>query len=174
MIGHLGNRRRSFRNDFLVWLSAHALLPHRYRGLLLRLAGHDVDATVHMRSGVRIVGNHAVTMKAHVFVNEGAYLDASAPIFIDRHVQIANHVRVITGTHEIDPAGDRVAGPLTTASVHIQTGAWIGSGATVLPGVTVGSHAVLGAGAVATSDLEPYGVYVGVPARLARTLEKPE
>ena len=51
-----------------------------------------------------------------------------------------------------------------TAPIYLQQGSWIGAKAVVGPGVTLGSHAVLSLGAVATKDLEAYTVYSGNPA----------
>ena len=45
---------------------------------------------------------------------------------------------------------------------------WIGNDVRIFPGVTIGDGAVVGTGAVVTKDLEPYGIYAGVPAKLIR------
>ncbi|WJS89636.1 acyltransferase [Microbacterium testaceum] len=112
-----------------------------------------------------------MTLGEGSFLNESVYLDASDVIVVEELAQIGDHVRFITSTHDISPDGARIAGASRTSPIRVGSGAWIGSGATVLPGVNVGSHAILGAGAVAVRDLEPYGVYVGVPARLARMMK---
>ena len=56
--------------------------------------------------------------------------------------------------------------------VHIKASAWIGAGATILPGVCVGRHAVVGAGSVVTKDVPDYAVVVGNPARVVKMLDK--
>jgi len=53
----------------------------------------------------------------------------------------------------------------TERDIIIEDDCWIGYGVQIMPGVTVGRGAVIGAGAVQTKDAEPYGIYVGVPAR---------
>jgi len=163
--------RRSLLRETIVWIASLPPLPHRARGAILRVAGIDIARTANVRAGVRVAGSGRVLVEDGAFINEGVYLDATAPITILACAQIGDHVRLITATHEIDPQGARVAGELRAARIEVGAGAWIGSGATVLPGVSVGHHAILGAGAVALSDLEPYGVYVGVPARLLRSLK---
>ncbi len=55
--------------------------------------------------------------------------------------------------------------------VHICRNAWIGAGATILPGVTVGENAVVAAGAVVTKDVAPNTVVGGNPAKLIKTIE---
>jgi acetyltransferase-like isoleucine patch superfamily enzyme len=57
--------------------------------------------------------------------------------------------------------------------VVIGKGVWIGANATILPGVQIGDHSVIGAGAVVTKDVAPYSVAVGVPARVIRQIDKP-
>lgn len=54
--------------------------------------------------------------------------------------------------------------------VHIGKRAWIGAGATILPGVTIGDNAVVGAGSVVTKDVEPDTIVAGNPARLIRRI----
>lgn len=61
---------------------------------------------------------------------------------------------------------------LTCKPVLIKESAWIGAGATILPGVCIGKHAVIGAASVVTKDVPDYAVAVGNPARVIRMLDK--
>ena len=60
---------------------------------------------------------------------------------------------------------------LTIEDVRIQKNAWIGAGATILPGVTIGENAIVGAGSVVTRDVLPNTVVAGNPARVIQTLD---
>ena len=60
---------------------------------------------------------------------------------------------------------------LVCKPVHICRNAWIGAGATILPGVTVGKNAVVAAGAVVTKDVAPNTIVGGNPARLIKIIE---
>ena len=60
------------------------------------------------------------------------------------------------------------------APITIGSGSWLGHGSSVLPGVTIGSHCVIGAGSVVTSDIPANSVAVGVPARVIRHFEPGE
>ena len=61
---------------------------------------------------------------------------------------------------------------LTCKPIHIKKGAWIGAGASILPGVTVGRYSIVGAGAVVTKNVPDYAVVVGCPAKVVKTLDE--
>ena len=61
---------------------------------------------------------------------------------------------------------------LTCKPILIKKGAWIGAGASILPGVSIGKYAIVGAGAIVTKDVPDYGVAVGIPAKIVKTLDK--
>lgn len=104
---------------------------------------------------------------ARVFANFGLMALDVAPIAIGDDVQIGPNVQLLTPTHPIDPDLRRqrweAAAPIT-----IEENVWIGGGAIVLAGVTVGARSVVGAGAVVTRDVPPDVVVVGNPARVLR------
>ena len=52
--------------------------------------------------------------------------------------------------------------------ISIESGVWIGSGAVILPGITLGEGSVVGANSVVTKNTEPYSINVGIPAKLIR------
>lgn len=61
---------------------------------------------------------------------------------------------------------------LTCKPVLIREYAWVGAGATILPGVYIGRHAIVGAGSVVTKDVPDYAVAVGNPAKVIKMLDK--
>ena len=77
------------------------------------------------------------------------------------------NVGIITANH--DPAD--LTRHLPGEDVVLGEQCWVGMNATILPGVHLGPHTVVGAGAVVKGTLEPNGVYAGVPARRIRDLE---
>ena len=87
-------------------------------------------------------------------------------IYIEDDVQIAMNVSVITNNHDFY---DRAV--LTVKDVRIKKNVWIGAGATILAGVTVGENAIVGAGSVVTHDVEPNTVVAGNPARVIKRLD---
>ena len=104
-----------------------------------------------------------------VFVNCGFVALDIATITIGDDVQIGPNVQLLTPTHPLD-AELRRAKWEAAEPIEIEANVWIGGGAIVLPGVTVGKDAVVGAGAVVTKDVAPNVVVAGNPARVIRTL----
>ena len=102
-----------------------------------------------------------------VFINSNLLAMARGGITIEDHVMIAANVQLLSNNH--DPYDLMV---LTCKPVLIRESAWIGAGATILPGVCVGRHAIVGAGAVVTKDVPDYAVVVGNPAKVIRVLDK--
>ena len=102
-----------------------------------------------------------------VFINSNCLMMARGGITIEDGVQIAANVQLISNNH--DPYDLQV---LLCKPVLIKTGAWIGAGATILPGVCVGKHAVVGASSVVTKDVPDYAVVAGNPARVIKMLDE--
>ena len=103
----------------------------------------------------------------NLFVNYDCVFLDCAPIELGDDVQIGPSVQIYTATHPLDPA-ERRSGIEGAQRVRIGSNVWIGGGAIVLPGVTIGDDAVVGAGSVVTRDVPAGVVVVGNPAR-ART-----
>lgn len=92
----------------------------------------------------------------------------SGGITIGNDVLIAAHASITSVTH--DKAAACYRDSTVYAPVVIGDNVWIGSGAVILPGVTLGSGCIVGAGAVVTRDVPPRTVVTGVPARLIEQL----
>ncbi len=91
-----------------------------------------------------------------------------AAIAIADQVMIANRVNLVTSGHPVEP--DRRRAYITAAPITIETNVWIGTAATILPGVTIGADSVVAAGAVVTRDVPPATLVAGVPATAIREL----
>jgi maltose O-acetyltransferase len=83
-------------------------------------------------------------------------------VMIGNCVVINDGVHIMTGTHDINTPG----WDFQSAPVRIDDYAWVATGATLLPGVTVGEGAVVGAFAVVSKNVEPYTVVAGNPAKV--------
>lgn len=122
-----------------------------------------------------IVGADDIYKRLHIgsdcLIGVQTYFDLADAIVIGNRVAIGPRVVMITGSHEIGEASMR-AGKLTPKPVHIGDGVWIGACCTILPGVTIGSGAVIAAGAVVTKDIPPSALAAGVPAVVKRALDE--
>ncbi len=126
-------------------------------------------------------GRH-LRLGAGVFVNVGAtFLDANIITLEDR-VSVGPNVQFITADHPIEPHRRTVPSvdPDRRPPFHVATTAlpilierhvWIGAGAIILPGVTIGEGCVVGAGSVVTKSLPAGVVAVGNPARILRKID---
>ncbi|MFQ2676094.1 sugar O-acetyltransferase [Aeromonas caviae] len=99
------------------------------------------------------------------YINMGATLLDNAPIRIGAEVMIGPNVQIYTAAHALD-ADERIQGVETALPVTIEDRVWIGGGAILLPGVTIGREAVVGAGSVVTRDVPAGARVAGNPARL--------
>jgi putative colanic acid biosynthesis acetyltransferase WcaF len=162
-----GFERGASKLKELLWLVVSQMLfqlcPLKLSALkatVLRWFGASVGRGVVIKPEVKITFPWKLTLGDHVWLGEECWLLNLAPITIEDNACISQRAFLCTGNHNFNsPAFD-----LITKPIQVEPGAWIGANAFVGPGVTVGTHAVLTAGSVATKDLQPYGIYQGNPA----------
>ena len=103
----------------------------------------------------------------NVFINSNCLAMARGGIIIEDNVMIAGNVQLLSNNHD-----EYERQVLLCEKIIIKKGAWIGAGASILPGVTVGKYAIVGAGAIVTKDVPDYSVVVGTPAKVVKKLDK--
>ena len=156
---------------YRIWplvLQKVPLVSPKWRRLLLRRAGCAVDSRSHMEHGTEFIPG-PFTIGAGSFVNREGFMDCAGGIAIGRDTLLGPRVVILTTTHDLQDTVPR-AGPPRYEGVRIGDGAWIGAGTTILPGATIGDGAVIAAGAVVRGEIEPHGLYAGIPATLKRRL----
>jgi acetyltransferase-like isoleucine patch superfamily enzyme len=106
-------------------------------------------------------------ISSHTFICEGVTVEDN--VFIGHNVTFINDIypRATTSEGQLQTEADWVCG-----KTIIKRGASIGSSATLLCGITVGEHAVVGAGSVVTKDVPAYTIVAGNPARILRSVDK--
>jgi acetyltransferase-like isoleucine patch superfamily enzyme len=129
----------------------------------------DEVSSVHISLGVEMWTGYRLTMGARSTIGQRCYIDARAGIRVDSDVSISREAALLTATHMPDDPEFRAR----LAPVHLEQRCWIGMRALVLPGVRVGEGAVVGAGALVSSDVEPYAIVAGVPARTVGSRKQP-
>jgi len=136
-----------------------------YAGLLGR-----AGANLRVAEQVMINNPRNVSVGNNCYIGTGAqFYPWNAPISIGNNVLIAAGVRMITRKHGFADLSHPMAKQgYTNAPIVVQDDVWIGFGAVILPGVTIGRGSIVGANAVVTRDVEPYTIVGGVPARLIR------
>ncbi|QOD02636.1 acyltransferase [Pseudarthrobacter sp. BIM B-2242] len=128
----------------------------------------DIAWSTLVRPGC-LIRSRRLTVGRGSTINYACVFDNRAGVRIGDRVGIGIGVKFLNTDHDIsDP--DCRAGSGKSAGVLVGDGVFIGSNAVILPGVTIGDGAVIGASALVSTDCEPHGLYVGVPARLVRTL----
>jgi maltose O-acetyltransferase len=136
--------------------------------LLRELIGH-VGEGVHVRPPFFCEYGTRVSIGAGTFFNYDCLMLDVAPVTIGAACQVASRVQFLTATHPIDPEPRRI-GWESAAPIVLGDNVWLSGGVAVCPGVTIGDHTVVGAGAVVTRDLPAGVVAMGVPARVLREI----
>ena len=110
-----------------------------------------------------------VTIGDHTRI--GIHSTIIGPVCIGSHVHLAQGITVTALNHRYDDKKRRIDEQgVSTQPVVISDDVWIGANAVILPGVTIGRHAVVAAGAVVTKDVPDYCMVGGVPAKIIKNI----
>ena len=150
---------------------ANACMPDdaTYVSFLEELFGRKLNDVSILTPFICDFGNR-VTFGKNVFINHSAILSASGGIEFQDGVSVAPGVRIATINHDFNNRHTIY----TYGKVTIKKNVWIGMGATICPGVTIGENSVVAAGAVVTKDVPDNVVVGGVPAKIIKTLDPSE
>lgn len=143
------------RKKILKRMARNAFFP-RWRVQLLRWCGFSIGRDVYIADDLIV---------AEELVDRGM-------LTIGDRVSMAPRVTLVTSSHP-NESRIRPFAPEKRAPIIIEADAWLGAGVVVLPGVTIGRGAVVGANSVVTRDVPPLHVVAGQPARTIRVLTPP-
>ena len=138
------------------------------RAVLEELLGAVGEDTL-IRAPLYVDYGMNIRVGARTFVNFGLVALDVAGITIGDDVQIGPNVQLLTPVHPVEP-GPRRDKLEAARPIVIGDNVWLGGGAVVCPGVTIGEDTVVGAGSVVTRDLPAHVVAVGNPARPIRAI----
>ena len=110
-----------------------------------------------------------VTIGDHTRI--GIHCTVIGPVCIGNHVNLAQGITVTALNHNFEDASRRIDEQgISTKPVVIGDDVWIGANAVILPGVTIGRHVVVAAGAVVTKDVPDFSLVAGIPAKVMKEL----
>jgi acetyltransferase-like isoleucine patch superfamily enzyme len=119
-------------------------------------------ACVNNAVGDVIIGDHT---------RVGLHNTIIGPVTIGNHVNLAQGITVTALNHNFENPDRRIDEQgVSTKPVTIGNDIWIGANAVILPGVTIGDHSVVAAGAVVTKDVPPHSLVAGVPAKIIKQI----
>ena len=119
-------------------------------------------ACINNAVGDVIIGNHT---------RIGLHNTIIGPVTIGSHVNLAQGITITALNHNFDDSEKRIDQQgISTKEVVLEDDIWVGANAVILPGVTIGKHAVVAAGAIVTKDVPPHSLVAGVPAKVIRQL----
>lgn len=137
---------------------------YKWRILLLRSFGGDVDWSAHVYASAKIWAPWNLVMKRNACLASSVDCYNVDKVIVGESAVISQKVYLCTASHNItDPLH-----PLITAPITIEDQAWVAADAFVGMGVTVGEGAVVGARAVVVKDVAPWTVVGGNPARFIK------
>ena len=141
--------------------------PTEIRNLLSLITESKIDESVAVFTPLYInYGKHTKIGK-NVFINfDCVFLDLGG-ITIEENVLIAPKVSLLSEGHPLEPESRH---SLTVGHIHIKKNAWIGAGATILQGVTIGENAIVAAGAVVSNDVPDNTIVGGIPAKIIKKI----
>ena len=153
--------------SLVTQMNASAQDVEAVRKRMNEITGTEIDASTTIFPPFYTNFGRFIRLGKNVFINHACSFLDLCPITIEDDVMIGPKVNLITENHPLDP-GDRKT--VLLKPILVKRNAWIGAGATILPGVTIGENAVVAAGAVVSRDVPPNSIVAGIPARVVKML----
>ena len=142
--------------------------PEEVRGILSEITGNKIDDSVQVLTPFNTDFGRNIKIGKDVFINKSCMFVDLGGIELEDNVLIGPEVKILSVNHPLDPRNRR---GVILKSVKIKRNAWIGAGAIICPGITVGENSVIGAGSVVTKDVPDNCVYGRVPAKFIKCIE---
>lgn len=143
----------------------------KFKNRLYQIYGLQLKENIKICSSARFLGVGNISIGSDTWIGPEVLMVSTSNISIGENVDIAPRVYIGTGTHEIGVDGLRMAGKGIKKDVVIGSGTWIGTGAIILPGVTIGKMCIIAAGAVVNKDVPKNTMVGGVPAKVIKILK---
>ncbi len=122
---------------------------------------------------IKVYNSKMISIGNDCFINYGVLISVRDKLTIGNGVVISAKVLITDAGLNLDILVNEGRPLHISAPIVIEDGAWIGAGAIILKGVTIGTKSVVAAGAVVTKDVPPYVIVGGNPARILKEMQKP-
>jgi putative colanic acid biosynthesis acetyltransferase WcaF len=143
-----------------VFIDTSIPFPYSLKRSILRLFGAKVGKRVVFKQRVIIKYPWFLTVGDETWIGENVWIDNLTDVTVGKNCCLSQGSMLLTGNHDYKKSTfDLILKPII-----LEDGSWVGAKATVCPGVTIHSHAVLSVGSVATTDLKSSTIYQGNPA----------
>jgi acetyltransferase-like isoleucine patch superfamily enzyme len=142
--------------------------PAEVRALFERLIGAPVDSSFWLLPPFYTDFGQNIRVGKDVFINHCCEFMDRGGITLEDKVLIGPKVNLITINHPVEPSQRRST---FCAPIVIGRNAWIGAGASVMPGVTIGENAIVAANAVVTKGVAANTIVGGIPAKVIKTID---
>ena len=148
-----------------ITINTYLPIPMFVKILVLKMFGAKIGSNVTIKPKVNIKYPWFLIIESNIWIGENVWIDNLTTVTLCSNCCLSQGAMLLTGNHNFSKSTfDLILQP-----IKIEAGAWIGAQATVCPGVTVHSHAVLTVNSVATKNLDPYGIYQGNPCIFIKT-----
>ena len=138
------------------------------REKLSEIIGYPLDKSTTVFAPFHTNFGKSIKIGRHVFINHAcSFLDMGG-IRLEDHVLIGPRVNLVTENHPLSPSERR---GMLCQPILIKQNAWIGAGATILPGVTIGENSIVAAGALVSKDVPANTIVGGVPAKILKEID---
>lgn len=137
------------------------------RDLFSKLTGVEVHETFRLRPPFYADFGRNIKVGKNVFINHCCTFMDRGGIVLEDDVLIGPKVNLITINHPLDPSKRHST---ISTPIVIKKNAWIGAGASVMPGITIGENSVVAAAAVVTKDVPDHVVVAGIPAKVIKSV----
>ena len=153
-------------HDLSLKISSLRPTDLNYKSYLEELLQDKIDASVSIVSPFYCDFGSRLKLGKNIIINKGATIFSAGLVIIEDDVLIGPDVKIITVNHDYNDRHNKIY----FKKVVIKRNAWIGAGAIICPGVTLGENCVVAAGAVVTKDVMPNTLVGGNPARFIKNI----
>lgn len=142
-------------------LNSYIPLPQLVKKLILKTFGTRIASGVVIKQKVNIKFPWLLEIGENAWIGENVWIDNLAAVSIGANSCLSQGAMLLTGNHDFSVTSF----DLKLGEIIIEDGAWVCAKAIVGPGVTMGSHSVLGVASFTSKNLEKYTIYSGNPAK---------